>query len=116
MSRELASAGAARAEQEKVYVLAREALRGADDELFAELCADARLRDAAWFLTRVRERARWSMSAPEESLAADLDANADPTRPIDFARLRLAARACGACVPARRRLRAGTSVEVSADG
>jgi oligoendopeptidase F len=75
VSRELASASAARAEQEKVYVLVRGALRGADDDLFAELCADARLRDAVWFLTRVRERARWSMSAPEESLAADLDAN-----------------------------------------
>jgi len=73
VSRELASAGAARAEQEKVYVLVREALRDADDDLFADLCADERLRSAAYFLTRVRERARWSMSASEESLAADLD-------------------------------------------
>jgi oligoendopeptidase F len=74
VSRELASASAARAEQEKIYVAVREALRDADDDLFAELCADERLRSAAWFLARVRERARWSMSAPEESLAADLDA------------------------------------------
>ena len=73
VARELASAGAARAEQEKVYVHVREALRDADDDLFAELCADERLRSVAFFLTRVRERARWSMSAAEESLAADLD-------------------------------------------
>ncbi len=75
VSRELASASAARAEQEKAYVLLREALRAAGDDLFAELCADERLCSAAYFLARVRERARWSMSAPEENLAADLDAN-----------------------------------------
>lgn len=56
-------------------MLVREALRDADDDLFAHLCADARLRSAAFFLARVRERAHWSMSAREESLAADLDAN-----------------------------------------
>ena len=73
VARAIASAGVARAEQEKVYVLVREALRDADDDLFAELCADERLRSAAFFLARVRERARWSMSAAEEGLAADLD-------------------------------------------
>lgn len=73
VSRELASAGAARVEQEKVYVRVREALRDAGDDLFAVLCADERLRSASFFLARVRERARWSMSVAEESLAADLD-------------------------------------------
>ncbi len=73
VARALAAAGAARAGQEKVYVVVGEALRNADDDLFAELCADERLRSAAFFLTRVRERARWSMSAAEEGLAADLD-------------------------------------------
>lgn len=74
VSRELASAASARAEQEKVYVRVRAALRDADDDLFAELCADRRLRSAGFFLSRVRERARWSMGEAEEALAADLDA------------------------------------------
>ncbi len=73
IARELASAGVARAEQEKAYVFAREVLRAAPDDLFEELSADPRLDSARYFLTRVRERARWSMSAAEEGLAADLD-------------------------------------------
>ncbi|MGH7291151.1 MAG: hypothetical protein ACREJT_08080, partial [Myxococcota bacterium] len=73
VAREVAATAAARAEQEKVYVLVREAVRAADDTRFAELVADERLRDARFFLTRLRERARWSMTEPEENLAADLD-------------------------------------------
>ena len=74
VAREVASTAAARAEQEKVYVLVREAVRAASDALFAELVADERLGSARFFLARMRERARWSMTAPEENLAADLDA------------------------------------------
>jgi len=74
VAREVASTAAARAEQEKVYVLVRDAVRAASDALFAELVADERLGSARFFLARMRERARWSMTAPEENLAADLDA------------------------------------------
>ena len=74
VAREVASTAAARAEQEKVYVLVREAVRAASDALFAELVADERLGSARFFLARMRARARWSMTAPEENLAADLDA------------------------------------------
>ena len=74
VAREVAATAAARAEQEKVYVVVRAAVRAADDALFAELVSDERLRSASFFLARLRERARWSMTEPEENLAADLDA------------------------------------------
>jgi oligoendopeptidase F len=73
VAREVASASAARAAQEKVFVRVREALRDASEADFAALLADARLDPVRVFWTRVRERARWSMSEPEEDLAADLD-------------------------------------------
>ena len=73
VAREVASATTARAVQEKVYVLVREALRDADEDRFGELEADERLRSVGYFLSRVRDRARWSMSESEENLAADLD-------------------------------------------
>jgi oligoendopeptidase F len=73
VAREVASATSARSAQEKVYVLVREALRSADEELFDVLCADPRLESARYFLQRVRERARWSMGNAEENLAADLE-------------------------------------------
>jgi oligoendopeptidase F len=73
VGREVASAAAARTVQEKLFVLVREALREADDAAFAALAADARIRDVRFFWTRVRERARWTMSEAEENLAAELD-------------------------------------------
>ncbi|MDJ0868464.1 MAG: M3 family oligoendopeptidase [Myxococcota bacterium] len=73
VQRETASLAAARAELEKVFVALRAAFRAAPDAAFDALLADARLRDVAWFLRRVRERAAWSMDAPLEGLAADLD-------------------------------------------
>ncbi|MCP4004857.1 MAG: M3 family oligoendopeptidase [bacterium] len=64
-----------RAELQKLSVGIRAALDDCDDATFAELLADARLRDASYFVERLRERARWSMSTELEQLSADLGVN-----------------------------------------
>lgn len=48
-------------------------LKVASDAAFAELVAEPRLASASWYLRRLRERARKSMDAALESLAADLE-------------------------------------------
>ncbi len=69
---ETASATAARVELEKVYVALRSALEDVDEERFARLLDQPSLRDVAYFLTRLRTRARWSMESELEELSAEL--------------------------------------------
>ncbi|MEN8183160.1 MAG: M3 family oligoendopeptidase [Myxococcota bacterium] len=69
---ETARAAAARAELQKAFVWVRAALRETDDEVFEALKATDRLRDVAYFLDRLRERAAWSMEPELEALVAEL--------------------------------------------
>ena len=69
---ETASATAARVELEKVYVALRGAFEIVDEEGFARLLSQPNLRDVAYFLVRLRTRARWSMNSELEDLAAEL--------------------------------------------
>jgi oligoendopeptidase F len=72
VQRETASASAASAELEKVFVVVRAALRDAGDDAFEALLEDERLRPCRYFLVRLRERARLSMDRDQEALAAEL--------------------------------------------
>jgi oligoendopeptidase F len=72
VQRETASASAASAELEKVFVMVRAAVRDAGDGAFEALLRDERLRPCRYFLERLRQRARLSMDRDQESLAADL--------------------------------------------
>ena len=69
---ETASAAAARVELEKVYVALRSALENVDEERFGRLLDQPALRDVAYFLARLRTRARWSMESELEELSAEL--------------------------------------------
>ena len=69
---ETASATVARVELEKVYVALRAVLESIDRERFARLLDEPALRDVAYFLTRLRTRARWSMKSELEELSAEL--------------------------------------------
>jgi oligoendopeptidase F len=83
VQRETASAAAARAELEKVFVLVRAAMREVSHERFEDLVAgqspadrspaDGSLARRRYFLERMRERARLSMPPELETLAAELD-------------------------------------------
>lgn len=57
--------------QAEVPLLA--SLKAASEAAFAELLAEPGLAGASWYLRRMRERARQSMDAALESLAADLE-------------------------------------------
>ncbi len=70
---ETASAASARVELEKVYVALRAAVLAVEDELFARLIDDPKLSRVAYFLSRLRERAAWSMTTDLEELSAELD-------------------------------------------
>jgi len=72
VQRETASASAAAAELEKVFVSVRAALRDTDDAVFEALLDDERLRGCRYFFERMRQRARLSMERDQEALAADL--------------------------------------------
>jgi len=69
---ENASAAAARAEYEKVFVLVRAALGDASDADFEALCGADALAGAGYFLARLRESARLKMEPELEELASDL--------------------------------------------
>lgn len=73
---ETASASAARAELEKIFVLLRAALGDAEEEVFAELLACDGLSDIAHYVTRLRTSAQWRMNTELEELAADLNVDA----------------------------------------
>ena len=72
VSRENASAAAARADYEKIFVSVRAHLGDASDEDFAALVDAPELADATWFLARLRRSARERMEPDLEALAADL--------------------------------------------
>lgn len=72
ISRENASAGAARAEYEKIFVVVRAALGDADESDFEALAAQEELEGAGYFLTRLRESALLKMEPELEELASDL--------------------------------------------
>ena len=72
ITREVASAAAARAEYEKLIVAVRAALGECDDAVFASLVDATELEGAGHFLRRMRESARQRMDASREGLAADL--------------------------------------------
>jgi oligoendopeptidase F len=72
VQRETASASAATAELEKVFVSVRAAVREAGDDAFETLLEDERLRPCRYFLERLRHRARLSMDRDQEALAAEL--------------------------------------------
>jgi oligoendopeptidase F len=72
ITREVASAAAARAEYEKLFVAVRAALAACDDPTFRALASEPALEGATHFLGRLRESARQRMDAPLEELAADL--------------------------------------------
>jgi len=79
VQRETASAGATRAELEKVFVQVRAALRDMSDESFEGLLGTespgttGALAPCRYFLARLRSRAQLSMSEDLETLAAELD-------------------------------------------
>ncbi len=73
---ETASAAAARAELEKIFVLLRAKLGDADDAVFEKLLACADLTDVSHFLVRLRTSAQWRMDTELESLASDLNVDA----------------------------------------
>jgi oligoendopeptidase F len=75
IQREQASAAAARASYEKVFVTVRAALGETDDEIFAVLLRAPALEGATHFLSRLRESARRRMDPGLEGLAADLAVN-----------------------------------------
>ncbi|MDD9934981.1 MAG: M3 family oligoendopeptidase [Myxococcales bacterium] len=75
IQRETASLGPARAELQKALVAVRAAFKAASDAEFEALLADARLDGAQYALTRMRKRARHTMAATLEGLAADLGVN-----------------------------------------
>jgi oligoendopeptidase F len=72
IKRETASAAAARVELDKVYVSLRAALTDVDDADFEQLCAEPSQQAVRFFLTRIRERARFSMEPELEGLSAEL--------------------------------------------
>jgi oligoendopeptidase F len=72
VQRESASAAAARAELEKVFVTARAAIRGIDDDVLEALAAEQQLDGIAYFLERLRKSAEWSMAPELEELTSDL--------------------------------------------
>lgn len=72
IARENASAAAARAQVEKLFVRVRAALGAAEPERFDGLLADPALEGAGYFLSRLRESAQRRMDAPLEELASDL--------------------------------------------
>jgi oligoendopeptidase F len=73
VKRETASAAAARADQQKVFVAARAALRQVDDEAFDVLLAIPEVFGAEHFLRRLRESATFTMEPDLEGLVAELD-------------------------------------------
>lgn len=73
VKRDTASIAISRSEIEKIFVKLRAALRETDDDEFAALIDGNPLRAVAHFLGRTRERARHSMGARLETLAAELD-------------------------------------------
>lgn len=73
VTRETASVAAARADQQKVFVTARAALREVDDATFDGLLGDAKLAGAQHFLRRLRESALYTMPPALEGLVAELD-------------------------------------------
>ncbi len=60
------------AELEKIMVSIRSRVGAWDEAQFQQLCAETQLKDVSYFLQRLREQARFSMSADREALAADL--------------------------------------------
>ncbi len=72
VKRDTAALATARAELDKIFVQLRTRLRDAPDPVLAPLLASETLAPVAYFLGRTRERARQSMSADLETLAADL--------------------------------------------
>jgi len=72
IQRDTARASALDAELQKTSVAVRAALRELDDSTFEKLAAHSSLADAAYYLTRMRRRAQWSMSEDLETLATDL--------------------------------------------
>ncbi|MEN8160574.1 MAG: M3 family oligoendopeptidase [Myxococcota bacterium] len=72
VQRETASASAATAELEKVFVSVRAAVRDVEDGAFEALLDDEHLRPCRYFLERLRQRARLSMDRDQEALAAEL--------------------------------------------
>lgn len=72
VKRDTAALAAARAELEKVLVRLRAELRDADDAIFDSLLETEAIAPIAHFLRRTRERARVSMPAELETLAAEL--------------------------------------------
>jgi len=73
--RENASAAAARAGYEKIFVTVRAALGEADDASFGSLLRAPELAGATWFLSRLRESAKRRMEPSLEALATDLAVN-----------------------------------------
>lgn len=73
VKRDTAAIAISRAEIEKIFVKLRAVLRETDDETFDALVGSDTLRAVAHFLGRTRERARYSMEASLETLAAELD-------------------------------------------
>ena len=72
IARENASAAAARAEYQKLFVTVRAALGTCSPESFAALQAAPELAGASYFLSRLRESARHRMDVALEELQADL--------------------------------------------
>lgn len=73
VTRDTAAIAEARAELEKVFVRVRSALGAATEGEAAGVLREDAIRDAAHFIGRMRERARDSMEADLETLAAELD-------------------------------------------
>lgn len=72
ITREIASAAAARADYEKIFVRVRAAIGEAREEDFEALVAAPALAGAGYFLGRLRESAQRRMPPALEELAADL--------------------------------------------
>ena len=72
ITHENASAAAARADTQKIFVTVRAALGACDGDVFEALMATAKLDGATYFLTRLRESARQHMEPALEALGADL--------------------------------------------
>ncbi|MDG2308459.1 MAG: M3 family oligoendopeptidase [Candidatus Binatia bacterium] len=73
VKRATAALAASRAELEKIFVRLRAVFRDTADADFDALLETERLTPIAHFLGRTRDRARFSMDADLETLAADLD-------------------------------------------
>jgi oligoendopeptidase F len=72
IARENASAAAASADYQKIFVTVRAAFGACEDDVFAKLVARPELKDAHYFLTRLRESAKQRMEPELEGLSTDL--------------------------------------------